>query len=697
MKELMPFSVSTQVGSLPISRGWDPDLFKLVRIAAPAILVCLALSTPGFLTAPSIASLLAAVSFIGLVACGMTLITISGNVMSFSLGVTLTGATIIFTAVFNAAGFVPAAIATVISAAFVSGLQGWVIACFRANPIIVSMAALAFLHGALQATTAGFSIFVPAGSSLEFLKGKVLYLPIEFVVFLVLAAAGQFMLSFTRLGRYIFLIGDGPAAARALGLRNWPIVATAYALAGFFCAVPAMLLATRFGSGNMSYGQGYDYTAITAVLIGGTAIQGGRGSIVRTVAGMVFIALIQNLLVLHGFRQEWQIFGLGIMVLAVIVLQAHDSKAVAAAPTTLVHRVQNPTFRSWGLLALVGLILMLLDIGQWRFLSSATAFSALQQFATVGPVALGLGLTMIAREFDLSVAGMFGMAGCIAVLTGAEHPTLGIALALFTGALGGAVQGLIITRLRLGSISVTLGGLLVFVGLSYVLTGSRSISYGNLDAALAVDAPIADLFSLRSLITVSLFLVAALFISTTRVGRDLIAIGSDRRAAIYAGVNVNGLLVATFAVSGTLSALAGSLLSYGLASASPSGLTDVLVPATAAAILGGVSLSGGLGRPLGIAGGVLVLAFLRSGLNALGASPAIHDLVTGVVLFGTAIIDGGGLTGYVKTIGIGRLRRAREARPSVGWSENAASVSDSHHNETKTIMTGNADRKECLL
>lgn len=696
MKELAPLSGFAQVLSLPPFQAWDLNFFKLIRIAAPVILVCLALFTPGFLTSPSVTSLLAAMSFIGLVACGMTLITISGNVMSFSLGVTLTGATIVFTTVFNVAGLLPAAVATVFFAAFVSGLQGWVVAYFRANPIIVSMAALALLHGALQATTAGYSIFVAAGGSLEFLRGKVFYLPVEFVVFLALAAAGQLVLSFTRFGRYLFLIGDGPAAAQTLGIRSWPVIATAYALAGFFCAAPAMLLAARFGSGNMSYGQGYDYSAITAVLVGGTAIQGGRGSIVRTVAGMAFIALTQNLLVLHGFQEAWQIFGLGILVLAVIVLQAADRTAGANALTTsAVQRTQNQTFRSWGLLALVVLIMALLDIGQWRFLSSATAFSALQQFATLGPVALGLGLAMLAREFDLSVAGMFGMAGCVAVLMGAEHPTLGIALAVLTGALGGAVQGLIITRLRLGSISVTLGGLLVFVGLAYVLTSSRSISYGNLDAALAVDAPIAGIFSLRSLVTVGLFIGAALCISTTRVGRDLVAIGSDRRAAIFAGVNVNGLLVGTFAVSGVLAAFAGSLLSYGLASASPSGLTDVLVPATAAAILGGVSLSGGVGRPLGIAGGVLVLAFLRSGLNALGASPAIHDIAMGLVLFAAAIIDGGTLVRYAKTMTAGQFWRPAEDRRSLGGKENAVSVYSNHH-KINTTTGGSADGKEYL-
>ena len=82
------------------------------------------------------------------------------------------------------------------------------------------------------------------------------------------------------------------------------------------------------------------------------------------------------------------------------------------------------------------------------------------------------------------------------------------------------------------------------------------------------------------------------------------------------------------------------MLSYSLASASPAGLSDVLVPATAAAILGGVSLGGGTGRPLGIATGVLILAVLRSGLNAVGAPPFVNDIAMGAMLVTVAILDG---------------------------------------------------------
>ncbi len=290
------------------------------------------------------------------------------------------------------------------------------------------------------------------------------------------------------------------------------------------------------------------------------------------------------------------------------------------------------------LLILVVVVFAGLDAEDGHFISAATVFSVFETFATIGMVALGLGITMIMREFDLSVAGVFSMAGCIAVLTGAAHPWLGIACAVLAGLGVGAVQGLLITRLRLSSVGVTLGGLLISVGIAYVLTQSTSIAYDNLDIAMAMGHRYLDLLSIRSLCAVGLFFVTAL-IGVTRIGRDAIATGSDRMAAQVAGVAVEDIVTGAFTFSGACAALSGALLSYSLAFASPAGVSDVLVPAATAAIVGGVSLGGGSGRPLGIACGVLVLAVLRSGFNAVGWEPWISVVATSVLLLLVATLD----------------------------------------------------------
>ena len=154
----------------------------------------------------------------------------------------------------------------------------------------------------------------------------------------------------------------------------------------------------------------------------------------RTLAGVMVIGLVQMLLLLNGLRQEWQLLITGAIVLGMIMLQA-ASRAMKRAVESPAGAVPDPRLRARAAGAI--------DAGGGRVLSLATAHSVLQSFATLGLVALGLGLTMMLREFDLSVAGMLGLAGCIAVLTGGQNPALGLALALGAGCLGGALQGLI--------------------------------------------------------------------------------------------------------------------------------------------------------------------------------------------------------------------------------------------------------------
>jgi len=301
--------------------------------------------------------------------------------------------------------------------------------------------------------------------------------------------------------------------------------------------------------------------------------------------------------------------------------------------------VLGPTVRPLGIMAGTIVVLALIDRGTGYFLSLGTIFSVMQLFATLGLVARGLGLSMLVREFDLSVAGIVGLAGCVAVMTGAANPWLGVFLGVGTGVASGTLQGLIMTRLNLSSVGVTLGGLLTLQGITYVLTGNRTISYPNLAVALKLNEPIVNLVSVRSVVAVAVFVVAALVMTWTRIGRDVIATGSDRRASRVAGLNTDRIIIGVFAASGASAALAGALLGLSLGAASPVALADVLAPAAAAAIVGGVSVGGGRGSPMGIAAGVLTLCILRSGLSAIGVEPYVHDLVTGTILAIIATVD----------------------------------------------------------
>ena len=325
-----------------------------------------------------------------------------------------------------------------------------------------------------------------------------------------------------------------------------------------------------------------------------------------------------------------------------------------------------PSARPFTIMAGAILVMALIDRGTGYFFSPGTIFSVMQLFATLGLVALGLGLSMLVREFDLSVAGMVGLAGAIAVMTGVTNPWLGVFLGVGAGVASGVLQGIIMIWLGLSSVGVTLGGLLTLQGLTYVLTDNRTIGYPNIAVALKLNAPIADLVSVRSVAALAVFVLATLVMTCTHIGRDVIATGSDRRASRIAGLNTDRIVIGVFAASGACAALAGVLLSYSLGAASPVALADVLAPAAAAAIVGGVSVVGGRGSPMGIAAGVVTLCVLRSGLSAIGVEPHVHDLVTGIILVVIAVLDAPDLARRMTAWRLDRSERRR--RPIAGNS-----------------------------
>jgi ribose/xylose/arabinose/galactoside ABC-type transport system permease subunit len=289
-----------------------------IRLAAAAAIAIYALSTPGFLTTLSFNALLTAISFVGCVAVGMTFITLTGNIMSLALGATVSASTLIFLACLSF-GIVPAFLTTLLFGIVVTGLQGFLVGHFRANPILVSVAALSLLLGAAAFATGGHRIY-PSGAGLEIFKARFAGIPVNAWCFFATVAVGQFILSWTRIGRTMAMVGSNARAAAAAGIATTSAVTVAYVIGGACAAVSGVLLAARYGSGDMEVGTGYDYTAIAAVLVGGTAIAGGSGSTVRTLAGVFVIAVIEVVLLLRGYSEQLQYLITGLIVLCVIML-----------------------------------------------------------------------------------------------------------------------------------------------------------------------------------------------------------------------------------------------------------------------------------------------------------------------------------------------------------------------------------------
>ena len=281
---------------------------------------------------------------------------------------------------------------------------------------------------------------------------------------------------------------------------------------------------------------------------------------------------------------------------------------------------------------------------------SANVFNVFQAFSGIGLVALALGLTMIIGEYDLSVSSTYLLGGMLAVKTGADSPVLGVLVAVAAGLVVGFIQGFAIAKLKMSSMSVTLGGFIALLGLVYVISNSKSVNYKDLHVSIELNEPVMTIFSMRSLIAIAIFLLVAAVFAFTWLGRDIRAVGSDRKASRTAGVRVDPIIVGVFMSSAAISCFSGALLSYSLAYATPNRTVAPLVFATTAALLGGVSLSGGRGAPLGIAAGVISLSLLNEGL-AVTASPAyVTALVTGGLLLVVTVIDAPHLLRWWKTV-----------------------------------------------
>ncbi len=315
-----PNALQSDPGRMTSQLDWLwPSPSTLFRWCIVVALAVFAVTTPGFLSPTSLRSLLSTASLVGCVAVGMTFVTMSGNIMSFSLGASLSATTVVFVWLlpYGAAAAVTGAL---LFGAGINAVQGLVIGYFRANPIIVSMAAFALILGVFTMLTGGRGIYITTNDA-EIFNTNFSFVPGPLMAFAACALVGQAILRFTRFGRQVFLLGSNPRAALAAGMEPWRTVTWAYALAGLFTTVTAVLIASRYGSGDLQHGTGFEYQAISAVLVGGTAIQGGNGSVLRTFIGTMLIAIFKAVLILRGFSIELQQLLIGVVVLLVIMLQ----------------------------------------------------------------------------------------------------------------------------------------------------------------------------------------------------------------------------------------------------------------------------------------------------------------------------------------------------------------------------------------
>jgi ribose transport system permease protein len=314
-------------------------------------------------------------------------------------------------------------------------------------------------------------------------------------------------------------------------------------------------------------------------------------------------------------------------VVAAIVGTLFAGTAIFAVQGALVGLIgANPVIVTIGAEASAALFMLPQFAG--RQASAFNVYDALQLFSAYGLVALGVGLTMIVGEFDFGVLGVFALCPMIAVKLGETNLFLGLGTALALAALVGFLEGAIVAKLRVHSMPVTLGFYIALLGANIAIGNSQSVSFSNLDAGSALDAAQFYVFSWRSIIALLVFALVFVVMRFTRLGREIRAVGGDRRASRMVwgrgGPRADRRLRRVSYVLGAGRHPARLQLRH---SAFESRALSAAVWVTAA-IIGGVSLAGGVGGALGIAAGALTLSLLQELFSLLAAPTYLSSLVT---------------------------------------------------------------------
>jgi ribose transport system permease protein len=272
---------------------------------------------------------------------------------------------------------------------------------------------------------------------------------------------------------------------------------------------------------------------------------------------------------------------------------------------------------------------------------SAPGVAALLDGAVLaGIIAIGVGLTMIAGEMDLSVGSMAAFAGILSIKFYAFGMIPAFLMVIAVCAILGAIQGYCIYKLNISSMVFTIGTLIALRGLTLVVSGEKTalIPFEDIAQTDILSAKFM-VFSIPSAILLLLVLAVDFFSRRTLWGREVFAIGGGRSEARAAGVSLKRPIILIFALSAALAGLAGALLSIRTGSASPLGFEAVLLEAVTACLIGGIALSGGRGSILGILIGLFTIRFLVSGIAALGAPFWMQSLATGALLIFVIIAE----------------------------------------------------------
>jgi ribose transport system permease protein len=279
-----------------------------------------------FPTSSNLTTVLTQASVIGVITVGQTFVIIGGGI-DLSVGALMAlasvWATTVATQTMGAWAVIMVALLVGVAVGLINGL---LIAYGRLVPLIGTLAMLATARGLAQKISNNQTQIVRSRSINDLASNKVLGLPMLVWIFAAVALVGWVVLNRTTYGRRTFAVGGNPEAARLAGINVRLHTASLYVLSGLCCGIAAIMIAALTNTGSSTHGDQYELNSIAAVIIGGTLLMGGAGTVVGSVLGVLVFTTISNLLIQNNLQTEYQNIATGVIIVIAVLLQRRSKE-----------------------------------------------------------------------------------------------------------------------------------------------------------------------------------------------------------------------------------------------------------------------------------------------------------------------------------------------------------------------------------
>jgi ribose/xylose/arabinose/galactoside ABC-type transport system permease subunit len=287
------------------------------------------------------------------------------------------------------------------------------------------------------------------------------------------------------------------------------------------------------------------------------------------------------------------------------------------------------------------ILIAVLSITSRSFLSVNNLMNVMRQTSMIAIIAVGIYFIMVGGGIDISVGSLVGLTGIVfsaGIVTLGWNPLLAALIALVIGGAAGAITGFTASYIGIPSFIATLGMMSVARGLTYVITNAYPVSGLPQSIAFVGRGYVAYWDSLNAgipwpvVIMIVVYIAASFVSQRTKFGRFVYAAGGNPEAAYLSGIKVKRTLLTTFVIGGVLSALSGIILVSRLASGQPNAGIGWEFEAITAAVIGGVSITGGQGKLVGVFFGAILMGLLTNGMTLLDVNSYYQQIIKGLVL-----------------------------------------------------------------